>query len=112
MMVLKFSTDQTLHEISDMKQKISNELLMLLNNHLLIVNFIKIRVLYVILLPILFLRKKHSYDYNKEQTDKMREVNQKENFVAQTFTCQVKDRYVLNRKPMTTLILMSIKNGG
>ena len=56
-----FTTDQTLHEISDMKQKFQMNFLVLLNNHLLIVKFIKIRVLYVILLPILFLRKKHSY---------------------------------------------------
>ena len=96
-----FTTDQTLHEISDMKQKISNELLSAIKQSSIDCKFHKNKglVCYTFANPV---SEKEAFlpDYNKEQTDKMREVNQKEvNFVAQTFTMPgTKDRYVLNKE--------------
>ena len=84
-----------------MKQKISNELLSAIKQSSIDCKFHKNKglVCYTFANPV---SEKEAFlpDYNKEQTDKMREVNQKEvNFVAQTFTMPgTKDRYVLNKE--------------
>ena len=94
-----FTTDQTLHEISDMKQKISNELLSAVKQSSIDCKFHKNKglVCYTFANPV---SDKEAFlpDYTKEQTDKMREVNQKEvKFSAKTFTHPVKKiKYVLN----------------
>ena len=96
-----FTTDQTLHEISDMKQKISNGLLSAVKQSSIDCKFHKNKglVCYTFANP---LSEKESFlpDYNKEQSDKMRVVNQKEvNFVAQSFTMPgTKEKYVLNKE--------------
>ena len=96
-----FTTDQTLHEISDMKQKISNQLLSAIKQSAIDCKFHKNKglVCYTFANPE---AEKESFlpDYNKEQSDKMREVNQKVvKFVAQSFTMPgTKDKYVLNKE--------------
>ena len=96
-----FTTDQTLHEISDMKQKVSNGLLSAVKQSSIDCKFHKNKglVCYTFANP---LSEKESFlpDYTKEQTDKMRGVNQKEvKFIAQSFTMPgTKEKYVLNKE--------------
>ena len=96
-----FTTDQTLHEISDMKQKISNGLLSAVKQSAIDCKFHKNKglVCYTFANPV---AEKETFlpDYNKEQSDKMRSVNQKEvNFVAQSFTMPgTNEKYILNKE--------------